>query len=84
MNTENPSELKYDKANRTIVAKKLSNEQFYFDTLKKIARKYQTAEQLRRRGGQYGLDADEEIEMAYENIQAEAENAIRGKRRPKS
>ena len=31
-----------------------------------------------------GLDAAEEIEMAYENIQGEAERAIKGKRRPKA
>lgn len=62
----------------------MSNEQLYFDTLKRIARSYQTADQLKRRGGQYGLDAAEEIEMAYENIQGEAERAIKGKRRPKA
>ena len=61
----------------------MSNEQSYFDALKKIARGYQTVDQLRKRGGQYGLDAAEEIEMAYENIQAEAARAIKGKRRPK-
>lgn len=60
-----------------------SNEQTYYDTLKLIARGFQTPDQLRRRGGQYGLDANEEIEMAYENIQGIAENAIKGKRRPK-
>lgn len=61
----------------------MSNEQLYFDTLRKIARGYQTVNQLRRNGGQYGLDAAEEIEMAYENIQQEAERVIKGKRRPK-
>ncbi|KIZ39068.1 MULTISPECIES: hypothetical protein [Rhodopseudomonas] len=61
----------------------MSNEQSYFDALKKIARGYQTVDQLRKRGGQYGLDAAEEIEMSYENIQAEAARAIKGKRRPK-
>ena len=62
----------------------MSNEQVYFDALKKIARGYQSIEQLRRNSGQYGLDASEEIEMAYENIQGEAERAIKGKRRPKA
>jgi hypothetical protein len=61
----------------------MSNEQIYFDALKKIARGYQTIEQLRKRGGQYGLDANEEIELAYDNIQHEAERAIKGKRRPR-
>lgn len=59
-----------------------TNEQRYFDALKVIAKNYQTADQLRRRGGQYGLDAAEEIEMAYENMQQVAKDAIRGKRRP--
>ena len=61
----------------------MSNEARYYDALKKIARGYQTAEQLRRRAGQYGLSFDEEIEMAYENMQLEAERAIKGRRRPK-
>lgn len=60
------------------------NEQKYYDTLRKIAREYQTAEQLRRRAGQYGLGFVEEIELCYENLQDEARRAIRGKRRPKS
>ena len=60
-----------------------SNEQIYYDALKTIARKYQTTDKLRRHAGQYGLDHVEELEMAYENIQAAANDAIRGKRRPK-
>ena len=62
----------------------MSNEQAYFDRLKKIARGYQTADQLRRRAGQYGCSYIEELEMAYENIQAEANAAIKGKRRPRA
>lgn len=54
----------------------------YYDTLKKIARDYQTPTQLRRNEGQYGLSFTEELEMSYENIQQEAQLAIRGKRRP--
>ena len=61
----------------------MSNEQRYYDALKTIARGYQTAEQMRRRGGQYGLDHPEELEMAYENIQQLAQLAIKGRRRPK-
>ncbi|WP_375414519.1 hypothetical protein [uncultured Bradyrhizobium sp.] len=60
----------------------MNNEQRYFDALKKIAREYQTADQLRRRTGQYGCSFEEEIEMAYENIQQEARAAIKGRRRP--
>lgn len=61
----------------------MSNEQRYFDALKKIARSYQSSDQLRRNAGQYGLSHGEELEAAYENIQQEAERAIKGKRRPK-
>lgn len=57
--------------------------QRYYDALRKIAKGYQTSDQLRRRAGQYGLSHVEELEMAYENIQDEARFAIRGKRRPK-
>lgn len=60
-----------------------SNEQRYYDVLQKIAREYQSSDQLRRRAGQYGCSFEEEIEMVYENIQGEAERAIHGKRRPK-
>lgn len=61
---------------------RVSNEQRYFDALKRIARGYQTSDQLRRSAGQYGLSHTEELEMAYENIQQEAKRAIHGKRRP--
>lgn len=59
------------------------NEQRYFDALKAITRKYQTPDQLRRSASKIGLTPEEHIEMAYENIQALAAAAIRGKRRPK-
>jgi hypothetical protein len=59
----------------------------YHDVLAKIAKAYMTPEQLRRaverRGDQhYGLSAEEAIEMAYDNVQAEARAAIAGRRRP--
>lgn len=61
----------------------MSNEQRYYDALKRIT-KYQTPEQIMRRAEkQYGLSGKEALEMAYENIQQEARNAIVGKRRPK-
>lgn len=48
-------------------------------TLKRIASGYQTPQQLRRGSEkQYGLDADEAIEYAYENIQQEAKEAVAG------
>jgi hypothetical protein len=37
---------------------------------------------LRRHVGQYGLSFEEEIEMAYNNLQQEAKGAIAGRRRP--
>ncbi len=64
--------------------KKQSNEQHYYDVLKHIAKNYQRPDQLRRGAEkEYGLDADEAIEYAYENIMWDAERAIKGKRRPK-
>ncbi|HXE63262.1 MAG TPA: hypothetical protein VN519_06950 [Bryobacteraceae bacterium] len=61
-----------------------SNEQLYFDVLKRISRGYQTPDQLRKNAEKdYGIEYDEALEMAYENIQAEAAGAIKGKRRPK-
>jgi hypothetical protein len=60
----------------------VTNEQRYYDALKRIARYYQTSEQIRRKAGQYGLDHLEELEMIYENVQQDAKNAIKGRRRP--
>lgn len=60
----------------------MSNEQRYYDVLKRIAAEYQSSGKLRRNAGQYGCSFEEEIEMAYENIQEEAKRAIKGHRRP--
>ena len=50
-------------------------------TLKRIATEYQTPEQLRRNAErEYGIDAGEAIEYAYENIQQEAKRAVAGVR----
>jgi hypothetical protein len=63
----------------------MSNEQRYYDALKRIAKDYQTPDQLRRNcQKQYGLRFEECIEMVYENLQFEAASAIKGKRRPPS
>ena len=60
-----------------------ANEQRYWDALKRIA-SYQSPEKLHRNAEkQYGLPADEAIEMAYANVIAEAKNAILNRRRPK-
>lgn len=50
-------------------------------TLKRIATGYQTPDQLRRGAErEYGIAADEAIEYAYENMQQEARNAMKGVR----
>lgn len=60
-----------------------SNEQLYYDTLKRIT-KYDSPEWLRRRSEKaYGLEFAEALEYCYENVKSEAERAVRGKRRPK-
>ena len=62
----------------------MSNEQRYFDALKRIT-KYQSLESLRRHAEKdYGLEAGEAIEMAYENVIQEAKNALGTRRRPKA
>ena len=62
----------------------MTNEQLYYDTLKRIAKGYMTPEQLRRRAEkEYGIDYEDALEMSYDNLQCEAADAIRGKRRPK-
>jgi hypothetical protein len=55
-----------------------------YDTLKKIARQYMTPAQIARDAQRThgALDRLEYLEMAYENIQAEAKAAIKGLRRP--
>lgn len=49
--------------------------------LRRIAKSYQTPAQLRRNSEkEFGLDYEEALEYAYENIQAEAAAAIKGVR----
>ena len=61
----------------------MSNEQRYFDALKRISQ-YESPERLRRNAEKdYGLEGDEAIEMAYENVIHEAKTAVKGRRRPK-
>ena len=59
-----------------------SNEQRYYDALKRIAKAYRTAESLLQKGDA-GLTGVEALEYAYDNLQHEASTAIRGRRRPK-
>lgn len=66
------------------MARKPTNEQRYFDALKRITN-YQTPDQMRRSAEEeYGLSYEEAIEMAYENVVEEARQAILGRRRPKT
>lgn len=54
-----------------------------YDALKRIT-KYQTPDQLRRNSGkEWGLDYEEALGYAYENIQQTAKDAIKGVRQPK-
>ena len=47
-----------------------SNEQRYYDALKRIAKAYMTTEQLQRRAEKmYGVSYHEALEMTYDNIQ---------------
>lgn len=49
-----------------------------------IWRRYKTPDQIRSSKAKYSFDdPEEEIAMAYENIQAEAENAVKGVRKQK-
>lgn len=62
---------------------KLEQQQRMYDTLKRIARGYQTPDQLRRNSERdFGCEFEDALEMSYENLQQEAENAIKGVRRP--
>ena len=55
-----------------------------YDALKRISKVYETPNQLKRScGNYYGLEYQEALEMAYENIQGEAKLAIKGIRRIK-
>lgn len=48
----------------------------------RIAKAYKTPDQLRKDPNVEVLGLEEVMEMAYQNIQTEAKNAIRRRRRP--
>lgn len=52
-----------------------------YDALKRIA-SYDSPERVRRDAEPMGLDENEAVEMAYENVIEEARSAIKGARRP--
>lgn len=73
-------------ADDTVSGKKyrklLQQAQLYFTVLKKITR-YESVDWIRKFAEKnYGVSGPEAIEMAYENVLAEAETAIKGKRFP--
>jgi hypothetical protein len=53
-------------------------------SLRRIAKGYMTPAQIRRESAKGVLSFEEYIEMAYDNIQAEAKNGLHGIRLPKS
>lgn len=61
-----------------------SNEKIYYDALARIARGYDDATKLKNDPQYNGLEYWEVLEMGYDNLQAEAERAIKGKVRPSS
>lgn len=61
--------------------KRLEREQRMYDALKRIAKDYMTLSQIRKDSGG-ALEYTEYLEMAYENIKAEAAYVIKGQRRP--
>ena len=58
-------------------------EQMYL-ALRRIANGYVSTEQVDRNAERLGLSPHEYLEFAYENIQQEAKNGLRGVRLPKS
>lgn len=63
--------------------KRLEREQRMYDALRGIAKECQTPSQLRRTAERmHGLEYEEALEMAYENLQRLAALAIKGMRRP--
>lgn len=59
----------------------IQQQQRLYDTLKRIARQYRKSESILNKPD-FGLEPTECLEMAYDNIQAEAASAIFGIRRP--
>jgi len=55
-----------------------------YETLRRIAKGYVTIEQVPRNAQRLGLSEREFLEFAYENIQQDAKNGLKGIRRPKS
>ena len=58
------------------------DEQVFYDALRRIA-SYDSAAKLHRESQkQWGVSYTEALEMAYDNVIAEAKYAVKGKKRP--
>ena len=63
----------------TITKKQAANYNRMLVTLRSISKEYQTPQQIRKNSEkEYGLDFDEAIEYAYENIQETAKQGCKG------
>ncbi len=61
---------------------KRANEQRYYDALRRITQ-YQSVERLRKHSEKdWGLNFEEALESAYENVIDDARRAVKGRRRP--
>lgn len=63
-----------------LVRRLIAQQQRMYDALRRIARDYRKADSILSRP-EMGLDGDENLAMAYDNIQSEAAAAIKGVRR---
>lgn len=57
-----------------------NNEMNFYTALKTISKFYSPARLKRESNSEYGLDSDEAIEMAYENVISIAKKAIKNTR----
>lgn len=63
---------------------KLKQQQNMYDALRQIAKGFERSERVMKNADKdYGLSPIEALEMAYDNIQQTAKQAIKGLRRPK-
>jgi hypothetical protein len=58
-------------------------EERLYAALWRIAKDAQSPEQVKRSAHLFGLEPDEALEMAYDNIKSIAKSAIKGIRKPK-
>ncbi len=61
----------------------LTTEMYLRNVLTRIAKHYMTTKQLEKHAAKFGLSYEEHLEMAYENIQADAKFALQRTAKPK-